>query len=199
MKNQLPILLLQICLITLVSCNQSAEKYTQSVEEKVEKFEKKDKDLGKWLQELSAINPHTSEELIAKLPKNLSGFPLRSAGEFGVQTINGSYSMDKETNNESTYLKITLTDGAGFNGFQHVNAIYRMISMEIDNKEKSVWAKTLNHKGNRILLKEGLDKDTERSELEYIKDKRYHIILTGNRINSEQLLEAMDELEKVKF
>lgn len=199
MKNKLPILLLQGCLITLFSCNQAAEKYTQSVEEKVEQFEKKGKEQGKWLQELSAINPHTHEALIAKLPKNLSGLPFRSAGNSGVQTIIGEYSQNEDPNHESISLSITVTDGAGFNGFPHVNAVYKLIHQKVDYKSAEGWSKTYEHKGNQLLINEQVEKDIQFSALQYIKDNRYHITLSGRRLKSGTLLEAMDDLEKVKF
>lgn len=198
MKNYLPILLLQGCLITLCSCNQAAEKYTNSVEEKVEQFEKSAKE-GSWLQELMATQAHTDAELLSNLPKQLAGMPLRDSGSPAPQTVSGRYSTSANPNHETNNISIEIVDGAGNYGFGHLNAIHKMISMEVNNKEVNGWAKTLNHKGNRILLKEGLDKDTEWSGLEYIKDKRYHIKLSAQGLKSDTLLEAMDDLEKLSF
>lgn len=199
MKNQFPFLILLVCLITMVSCKEAAEKNTESVEEKVEQFEKKDKDLGTWLQDLAGTTPHTGEALIAKLPKELIGMPLRSTGSPSVQTIAGTYSLDEDPNNESTSISITVIDGAGTNGFQHVNAVYKLINQKVDYKSEEGWSKTYEHKGNQLLIKEQVIKDIQRSELEYIKDNRYHITLSGRRLKSDVLLKAMDDLEKIRF
>ncbi len=198
MKNHLPILLLQVCLIILFSCNQTAEKQSQSVEKKVEKIEKSAKE-GSWLQELIATEALTEEVLLSKFPKNLAGLPLRSSGPFAPQTAIGTYSTSPDPNHETENIRIQIVDGAGNYGFGHLNAIHKMISMKVNNQETNGWAKTLDHNGNRILLKESIDKGIESSQVEYIKDKRYHITLTGLRMKSEQLLNAMDDLEKTNF
>jgi hypothetical protein len=199
MKNQFPFLILLACTITLVSCKEGAEKNTESVEEKVEQFEEKDKDLGTWLQDLAGTTPNTGEELIAKLPKELIGMSLRSTGNPSSQTIAGTYSLDEDPNNKSTSISITVVDGAGSNGFQHVNAVYKLINQKVDFKSEEGWSKTYEYKGNQLLIKEQINTEIPRSELEYIKDNRYHITLSGLRLKSDTLLEAMDDLEKTKF
>jgi|GEM_PF-4989992 len=199
MKNKLTtLLLLQLCFITTISCNQAAEKYTQSVEEKVERAEKS-AEKSSWLQELIATEAHTEEELLSKFPKQLTGLPLRSSASPAAQTAAGSYSTSPETSHETQHITLKIVDGAGNYGFGHVNAIHKMISMNVNNQETNNWAKTLEHKGVRILLKEEFNKGVQFSELQYIKDNRYHITLTGRRFNSDKLLEAMTELEKIKF
>jgi hypothetical protein len=90
-------------------------------------------------------------------------------------------------------------DGAGNYGFGHVNAVHKMISMEVNNKGDNNWAKTQDHQGVRILLKEELVKDIQFSELQYIKQNRYHITLTGRRYDNKKLLQAKTDLEKTNF
>lgn len=196
--KRLILLLLPLSLLLLKACNQTAEKHTQSVEEKVEKFEKSAKD-GSWLQKLIATEAHTEEVLMSKLPKQLAGVPLRSSASPAPQTVAGTYSLNPEPNHETENITLTIIDGAGNYGFGHLNAIHKMISMEVNNKETNGWAKTQDLNGNRILLKESIDKGIQFSELEYIKDNRYHITLSGRGYESSKLLQAKEDLEKAKF
>lgn len=190
--------LLIVLFVVSLSCQQTAEKYTKTLEEKVETFEKSAKD-GEWLQKLIATEPYTEDELLSKLPKQLTGFPLRSSNSPAAQTANGTYSTSDEPSHQTANITIRIIDGAGNYGFGHLNAIHKMISMEVNNQETNGWTRTQEHKGKRILLKEATDQDIQFSELEYIKDNRYHITLNGRRFDSNQLLQAKDELEKIKF
>ncbi len=198
MKNPFLFLMLQVCLITLFSCNQTAEKHTKSVEKKVEKFEKSAKE-GSWLQELIATQAHTEEELLSKLPMQLAGLSLRDSGSPAPQTASGTYSISPNPNHETENISIQIIDGAGNFGFGHLNAIHKMISMNVNNQQTNGWTKTLEHNGNRILLKEELFKGIQMSELQYIKDNRYHITLGARRYDSKNLLQAKEDLEKLKF
>lgn len=197
MKTPIFKLLIVLCVASL-SCQQTAEKYTKSVEEKVETFEKSAND-GSWLQKLMATEPYTEEELLSKLPKQLTDLPLRSTNSPAAQTASGTYSTSDEPSHQTANITIRIIDGAGNYGFGHLNAIHKMISMEVNNQETNGWTRTQQHKGNRILLKEATDRDIQFSELEYIKDNRYHITLSGKRFDSNQLLQAKDELEKITF
>lgn len=190
--------LFPIILFIFIGCNQTAEKHTQSVEDKVENYEKSAKD-GSWLQKLIATEAHTEAVLLSKLPKQLAGLSLRASASNSAQTATGTYSLNPEPNHETENVTLTIIDGAGSYGFGHLNAIHKMISLEVNNQETNGWAKTQEHKGVRILLKEVLDKEIQMSELEYIKDNRYHITLNGRRYDSKKLLQAKEDLEKLKF
>lgn len=194
-----PVLIIMLpILIVLISCQKAAEKHTKSVEEKVAKFEKSTKD-GSWLQKLIATEAHSEAVLLSKLPTQLVGVPLRSSASSATQTASGTYSLNPEPNHETENITLTILDGAGSYGFGHLNAIYKMISMEVNNQEINGWAKTQEHKGVRILLKEELDQGIQMSQLEYIKDNRYHITLSGRRYDSKKLIQAKEDLEKLKF
>jgi hypothetical protein len=194
--------LLALLFILNLSCQQTAEKYTKSVEEKVETFEKSAKD-GEWLQKLAATKPYADHELLAKIPNQLVDLPLRGSNIVSPQTVGGTYSTSAETSHETANISVSIVDGAGDYAIGHVNQINRMLLLNVDNNESHAesqgWAKTLDYKGHRILLKEGIDKGVQFSELQYIKDNRYHITLSGRRFDSNQLLQAKDELEKIIF
>lgn len=197
MKHNILYILMALS-ITTFSCKQKAEQYTKSVEEKVENFEKSAKD-GAWLQKLIATEPYSEAVLLSKLPKQLAGLSLRSSASTAAQTATGAYTLNPEPNPDAENLTLTIIDGAGNYGFGHLNAIHKMISLEVNNNENNGWAKTQDHKGLRILIKEQIVKDVLLSKLEYIKDNRYHITLSGRRYDSKKLLEAKEDLEKLKF
>jgi hypothetical protein len=180
------------------SCKQSSDKENNVFEEKIDELENSTK-VGSWQQNLITTEPLQIDQLKAKLPKQLAGLPLRSSDSPAAQTVVGTYSVSTNPNHETENITVQILDGAGNYGFGHVNAVHKMISMEVNNKGDNNWAKTQDHQGVRMLLKEERVKDIQFSELQYIKQNRYHISLTGRRLDSKKLLQAKTDLEKTNF
>lgn len=191
-------LMLIFILFATSSCKQSSEKENNLIEKKIDELENSTK-VGSWQQNLITTEPLQIDQLKAKLPKQLAGLPLRSSDSPAAQTVVGTYSVSTNPNHETKNITVQILDGAGNYGFGHVNAVHKMISMEVNNKGDSNWAKTQDHQGVRILLKEERVKDIQFSELQYIKQNRYHISLTGRRLDSKKLLQAKTDLEKTNF
>ncbi|WP_417200159.1 hypothetical protein [Bizionia sp.] len=191
-------LMLIFILFATSSCKQSSDKENNVFEEKIDELENSTK-VGSWQQNLITTEPLQIDQLKAKLPKQLAGLPLRSSDSPAAQTVVGTYSLSTNPNHETENITVQILDGAGNYGFGHVNAVHKMISMEVNNKGDNNWAKTQGHQGVRILLKEELIKDIQFSELQYIKQNRYHITLTGRRYDSKKLLQAKNDLEKTNF
>lgn len=191
-------LMLIFILFATSSCKQSSDKENNVFEEKIDELENSTK-VGSWQQNLITTEPLQIDQLKAKLPKQLAGLPLRSSDSPAAQTVVGTYSLSADPNHETENITVQILDGAGNYGFGHVNAVLKMISMEVNNKGDNNWAKTLDHQGVRILLKEERVKDIQFSELQYIKQNRYHISLTGRRLDSKKLLQAKTDLEKTNF
>lgn len=191
-------LMLIFILFATSSCKQSSDKENNVFEEKIDELENSTK-VGSWQQNLITTEPLQIDQLKAKLPKQLAGLPLRSSDSPAAQTVVGTYSVSTNPNHETENITVKILDGAGNYGFGHVNAVHKMISMEVNNKGDNNWAKTLDHQGVRILLKEERVKDIQFSELQYIKQNRYHISLTGRRLDSKKLLQAKTDLEKTNF
>uniref|UniRef100_UPI00404ADE82 hypothetical protein n=1 Tax=Gelidibacter sp. TaxID=2018083 RepID=UPI00404ADE82 len=191
-------LMLIFILFATSSCKQSSEKENNVIEEKIEEFEKSTK-VGSWQQNLITTEALQPDQLKAKLPKQLAGLPLRSSDSPAPQTVVGTYSLSADPNHETENITVQILDGAGNYGFGHLNAVHKMISMEVNNKGDNNWAKTQDHQGVKILLKEELIKDIQFSELQYIKQNRYHMTLTGRRYDSKKLLQAKNDLEKNNF
>ncbi|MEY8869714.1 hypothetical protein AB9K24_09415 [Meridianimaribacter flavus] len=191
-------LMLIFILFATSSCKQSSEKENNLIEKKIDELENSTK-VGSWQQNLITTEPLQIDQLKAKLPKQLAGLPLRSSDSPAAQTVVGTYSVSTNPNHETENITVQILDGAGNYGFGHVNAVHKMISMEVNNKGDSNWAKTQDHQGVRILLKEERVKDIQFSELQYIKQNRYHISLTGRRLDSKKLLQAKTDLEKTNF
>lgn len=191
-------LMLIFILFATSSCKQSSDKENNVFEEKIDELENSTK-VGSWQQNLITTEPLQIDQLKAKLPKQLAGLPLRSSDSPAAQTVVGTYSVSTNPNHETENITVQILDGAGNYGFGHVNAVHKMISMEVNNKGDNNWAKTLDNQGVRILLKEERVKDIQFSELQYIKQNRYHISLTGRRLDSKKLLQAKTDLEKTNF
>lgn len=191
-------LILIFILFVTSTCKQSSDKENNLIEEKIEELENSTK-VGSWQQNLITTEALQLDQLKVKLPKQLAGLPLRSTDSPAPQTVIGTYSLSTNPNHETENITVQILDGAGNYGFGHLNAVHKMISMDINNKGDNDWAKTQNHQGIRILLKEGLVKDIQFSELQYIKQNRYHITLTGRRYDSKKLLQAKTNLEKTNF
>ncbi len=194
-----PIFLILISILFATSsCKQSSDEENNVFEEKIDALENSTK-VGSWQQNLITTEPLQIDQLKAKLPKQLAGLPLRSSDSPAPQTVVGTYSVSTNPNHETENITVQILDGAGNYGFGHVNAVHKMISMEVNNKGDNNWAKTQDHQGVRILLKEERVKDIQFSELQYIKQNRYHISLTGRRLDSKKLLQAKTDLEKTNF
>ncbi|WP_370100922.1 hypothetical protein [Xanthomarina gelatinilytica] len=191
-------LMLIFILFATSSCKQSSDEENNVFEEKIDELENSTK-VGSWQQNLITTEPLQIDQLKAKLPKQLAGLPLRSSDSPAAQTVVGTYSVSTNPNHETENITVKILDGAGNYGFGHVNAVHKMISMEVNNKGDNNWAKTQDHQGVRILLKEERVKDIQFSELQYIKQNRYHISLTGRRLDSKKLLQAKTDLEKTNF
>ncbi len=191
-------LMLIFILFATSSCKQSSDEENNVFEEKIDELENSTK-VGSWQQNLITTEPLQIDQLKAKLPKQLAGLPLRSSDSPAAQTVVGTYSVSTNPNHETENITVQILDGAGNYGFGHVNAVHKMISMEVNNKGDNNWAKTQDHQGVRILLKEERVKDIQFSELQYIKQNRYHISLTGRRLDSKKLLQAKTDLEKTNF
>lgn len=191
-------LMLIFILFATSSCKQSSDKENNVFEEKIDELENSTK-VGSWQQNLITTEPLQIDQLKAKLPKQLAGLPLRSSDSPAAQTVVGTYSVSTNPNHETENITVQILDGAGNYGFGHVNAVHKMISMEVNNKGDNNWAKAQDHQGVRILLKEERVKDIQFSELQYIKQNRYHISLTGRRLDSKKLLQAKTDLEKTNF
>ena len=191
-------LMLIFILFATSSCKQSSDEENNVFEEKIDELENSTK-VGSWQQNLITTEPLQIDQLKAKLPKQLAGLPLRSSDSPAAQTVVGTYSVSTNPNHETENITVQILDGAGNYGFGHVNAVHKMISMEGNNKGDNNWAKTQDHQGVRILLKEERVKDIQFSELQYIKQNRYHISLTGRRLDSKKLLQAKTDLEKTNF
>ncbi|MCB0463749.1 MAG: hypothetical protein R2816_02625 [Flavobacteriaceae bacterium] len=191
-------LILIFILFATSSCKQSSEKENDLIEEKIDEFEKSTK-VGSWQQNLISTEALQLDQLKAKLPEQLAGLPLRNSDSLASQTVVGTYSLSIDPNHETENITVQILDGAGNYGFGHINAVHKMVAMEVNNKGDNNWAKTQDHQGVRILLKEELVKDIQFSELQYIKQNRYHITLTGRRYDSKKLLQAKTDLEKTNF
>jgi len=189
-------------ILILVLLQQSCDN--RKTIKKIESFETS-ATKNEWLIELAAKTPLNSQELIRLLPPQLLGMPLISTVPNGTLTVVGTYSNDTEPNFTSTTITFTLVEGAGNLGFQHVNAMHKILNQEIDQTVEEGWTKTALHNNQKILVKEQTKKNkseiqsTVVSSIDVIKNNRFHINLTGTHLDVNKLKTACNEVMSLSF
>lgn len=187
-----------IFILLFFGCNNS------KTVKKIEAFEASASN-NEWLMDLAAKTPLNSQELIRLLPPQLLGMPLISAAPNGTLTVVGTYSNDKDPNYASTTITFSLVEGAGDLGFQHINAIHKILNQEINQTTEEGWTKTTLHNNRKILVKEHTKtnkpgvQSTVSSSIDVIKNQRFHINLTGRHLPGNQLTRALDEVMNLSF
>ena len=142
---------------------------------------------------LRELTPHAPGRYLAWLPGEIAGLPMNGAVNIeGGNGVSASYQGEQDP---SRRIALDLIDGAGDRGMAHLNVIHRMISLDIDESSGGVVARTIERDGVRYLGKERARSGGTDAELEWIRDGRYHLKLTGTGIGLESLLEAAAALD----
>lgn len=176
----------------------------RKTDKKVEAFETSGAG-NEWLKDLAAKTPLNSQELIRLLPQQLLDMPLITASPNGTLTVIGTYSNDKDPKYSSTTITFTLVEGAGDLGFQHINAMDKLLNQETNQTSDEGWAKTTLHNNQKVLVKEQTKtknagmQSTVSSSIDIIKNQRFHINLTGRHLPGNQLTRALDEVMNLSF
>ncbi len=197
-------MLLALILGSFLSCNFSAQEQKNIAEERVEKLEKAALDEN-WVIALANATPLPEKELLTFLPKKLLDLPLGKSVPDRLSAVRGTYSKDLDPNHKSTSISLVIVDGAGDVGLGHMNTTYNLLKSDVFEDFGDSWGKTSSYKGIRVLVKEKTTKGDgsipprKISEVEFIKDKRFHILLAGNHMDSETLLKAAEEVQALSF
>lgn len=153
-----------------------------------------------WLMELMEKDLLPDEAYLQMIPNQLIGFPLRNSRLYpGLKGVYAVYSNSEDSDRPHVVLQVI--DGAGHHQFQHVNAVFKMLEMDLSESSEEIQASTMTYKGNRVLAKSILKKDQDKmdSEIEFIKDQRYHVTLTGHNLALDKLFAAVDVVEGHDF
>lgn len=190
-----------IFFLALVSCNEKVkenEAGTQQAEEISEKIEIN----GNWLQTLASKEPLSVKQLEEITPAKLKNLPKVKSNEVpsqGATSILVTYSNDNEPDLNSTKIELGIIDGAGERGFQHINGINNMMKFPSNKEEGDNILKIFHRNEQKILVRQRRIKEKLVSEIEFIKDGRYHIKIFARNFSADELYEVLDTVEKIKF
>lgn len=190
-----------IFFLALVSCNEKVKEIEAGIEQ-AEEISKKIEINGNWLQTLASKEPLSIKQLEEVPPAILKNLPKVKSSEVpsqGVTNILVTYSNDNDPDLNSTKIELAIIDGAGERGFQHINSINNMLKFPSDKEEGDNILKIYSRNDQKILVRQRRVKEKLVSEIEYIKDGRYHIKIFARNFSVDELYEAFESIEKIKF
>jgi len=187
--------------IALVSCNETVKENEEGTEQ-TEEISKKIEINGNWLQTLASKEPLSIKQLEEVPPAILKNLPKVKSSEVpsqGATSILVTYSNDNEPDLSSTKIELGIIDGAGERGFQHINGINNMMKFPSNKEEGDNILKIFHRNEQKILVRQRRIKEKLVSEIEFIKEGRYHIKIFARNFSVDELYEAFDSIEKIKF
>lgn len=155
--------------------------------------EEKSNQEATWLMKLMEKEPLNDGDYLQMIPHELIGLPLHNSRPYpGLKGVYAVYTNSEDS--EKPHVVLQVIDGAGHHQFQHVNAVFKMLEMDLSESSEEIQASTMTYKGNRVLAKSILKKDQDKmdSEIEFIKGQRYHVTLTGHDLSLDKLFVAVD-------
>ncbi|WP_297334931.1 hypothetical protein [Algoriphagus sp.] len=189
------------CFIFLIFSSCGETKTTSQTEQLGEVLTQSDgesQNSKTWLMRLMEKQPLSQEEYLEWVPATLQGFPLQSKEpKPGLNGFIAFYSHKE--GKEHPGLRLEVIDGAGYNQFQHVNAVYKMLETVRNESGDDFRSEINDHKGERILFVSKTRKGRKDFQLEYIQNQRYHVGILGNQVGPDKIYGAFDELQNNQF
>ncbi|MEX0996808.1 MAG: hypothetical protein WDZ45_07155 [Flavobacteriaceae bacterium] len=187
--------------IVFVSCNETVKEKEEGTEQ-TEEISEKIIINGNWLQILASKEPLSVKQLEEVAPASLKNLPKVKSNEVpsqGATSILVTYSNDKDPDLNSTKIELGIIDGAGERGFQHINGVNNMMRFPSNKEEGDNILKIFHRNEQKILVRQRRIKEKLISEIEFIKDGRYHIKIFARNFSADELYEVLDSVEKIKF
>lgn len=178
-----------VMLLALISASCGSDKGSEPVEVSEEKGNQE----TTWLMKLMEKEMLSDDAYLQMIPHELIGLPLHNSRPYpGLKGVYAVYTNSEDS--EKPHVVLQVIDGAGHHQFQHVNAVFKMLEMDLSESSEEIQASTMTYKGNRVLAKSILKKDQDKmdSEIEFIKGQRYHVTLTGHDLSLDKLFVAVD-------
>lgn len=198
-KIYLPFLLLFL----MISCNKTTPKEaTETLKtENVVQTEDEYKS-GEWLEELSSKTPLTFNQLEELVPKSLLGMPLVKVvddSKNGMSAIKAKYSLEKEPDKESVLITFFILDGAGDEGYKHLKSTFNMLKFPTNKDDGTDILKIMDWENKRLLVRQRQVKEEWVSNLEFIKNLRFHLQIEGKKLSLEEIRESANILDQLKM
>ncbi|MCO6497531.1 MAG: hypothetical protein J5I50_07700 [Chitinophagaceae bacterium] len=199
MKNKKVIIRVLWILMVIWGCSagsndRAAAQITGSEDTEVQNADKS------WQQILAEKTPLDKEELYKLFPENLGGYPLiRITDADGFNGAIGTYSGEKETGPLNTYITLTIIDGAGYQYFQHINAVNNTLESGYSQKDAKGYERIETVNGLKMAFVDRQIGDRTTSDITFIKGRRYQVQLGGNRMTTENLWDPAVLVQGLQF
>lgn len=190
--------LIPFCLLFLISCaDNPITKKVKEVKEGVSNTQsvlKEANNMQDDIKELSETKPLTNEELKAWLPDDVNGMKRTSfkTGAMGMMNI-ASLEATYTTEDKEKSIKIEVIDGAGEMGAFATTSLRMVFSQEFEEETESTTRKSTTRKGTKAI--EEYNKNSNRSEIQFMKDRRFYIKATGTNMEIDELWKLIDKMD----
>ncbi len=199
MKNKKIFLSVFWMLLLVWGCSAGSQNNIGSENNKGENSEKQDHDKN-WQQVLAEKTPLDKDELYKLFPEKLGEFPLILISDNpGTNGAIGSYCHESETSNLNRHITLTIIDGAGYTGFQHINEVHRMLESNYSEKNEKEWLRIEKLNNQKMIFRDKTSDDWAVSGISFLKNLRYHVTLSANRISTNDLRNPVNEIQALKF
>ncbi len=155
---------------------------------------------GSWQQILAGKEPLSKEELYKLFPEELGDMPrIGITDNPGTNGAIGTYSQEKETSHLTRHITLKIIDGAGYSGFQHINAVHRMLESNYSEENSKGWSRIEQRNNMKMIVQQQASGEKLNSGVSFIKNQRYHITLEGNLLPAEGLYSAAEMIQGMNY
>lgn len=153
-----------------------------------------------WQQVLAEKTPLDKDALYNLFPQKLGDMPLIGINDNpGTNGAIGTYSNESETSHLTRHITLIIIDGAGYSGFQHINAVHRMLESNYSEENEKGWSRIEEQNNRKMIVQEETSGDRTTSGISFIKNRRYHVTLNGSRLSVVDLRGPASEMQGLKF
>jgi hypothetical protein len=153
-----------------------------------------------WQQILAGKEPLSKEDLYKLFPEALGDMPrIGITDNPGTNGAIGTYSQEKETSHLTRHITLKIIDGAGYSGFQHINAVHRMIESNYSEENSNGWSRIEQRNNQKMIVQQKVSGEKLNSGVSFIKNQRYHITLEGSRLAAERLYSEAETIQGMNY
>jgi len=188
--------------IFLFSCGKAKEAKQNFDEAKkgigaYSKIAKEAKKMSEDLQDLSELEPLTSEQFKEWMPDKIgdmkrTGFKNNALGMMNVSSSEATY-KDEAGDQE---IKVTIIDGAGTGSFA-IAGVRMAVAADMEEENEYGYKKTVKHDGTKAL--EEYKNSGERTTLMFLQDERFGVTVNGDGMQPDDVWNKVDDLNLDKL
>ena len=184
-------------LASFTACENPVSKKIKETKETVSNTRKAVKEMEKVqedMEDLKNEEPLTNEELKAWLPDEINGMKRTGykAGQTAFMQI-AQIEATYQNEDKSKKLHVQIMDGAGEMGAAATAGMRILFSQDFEEEDEYKVRRTLMKNGSKAV--EEYRKDGSRSEVQYMQDNRFYIMVRGTNMDLDETWDAIDELD----